>query len=266
VPRHQGLSERVAQILKRFILAEPLEAGERLPAERRLADALNVSRTVVREALSQLIGEGIVVRRSPRAIAVAEFDRGRLAADLALVDAEVAEMRHLIELRVIIEIGAIEAIVERATGEQLREIERSVVEGERRLAAEEPIVLADVRFHAALPGTLGNDAINSLLPLIEEHLRQNFLADAHQLSGTGTPDDHRVVAQHRQIFEAIKRRDVEAARLVMLAHLNPYLRRNGTASATDAVKDVESRDQVRRQVATADRESPVGGQRRREMG
>lgn len=221
--QRETLAIRVATILKRHIMSEGLEPGTALPPERRLADALSVSRTVLREALSQLIGEGLIERRSARALCVAPFDRDRLTAELASGGAAEAETRDLIELRVIIEIGAIEAIVYRATDEHLREIERWVVDGEHRVAADQAIALADARFHAALLRTLGNETINAMLPLIEENLRQNLITDAHHLHKTGTPDDHRVVSEHRQIFEAIKRRDVDGARLLMLAHLNRYL-------------------------------------------
>ncbi|MEA2595456.1 MAG: GntR family transcriptional regulator, transcriptional repressor for pyruvate dehydrogenase complex [Thermomicrobiales bacterium] len=223
--RRQNLSARVALILKRYILAERLEPGHRFPAERRLADWLNVSRTVLREALSQLIGEGILERPTPHSLCVATFDRGRLAAEVSVVGDEAAEVQDLIELRVVIELGAVEAIVERVTDEHLREIERWVVEGERRLAAREPFYRADARFHAALLRVLGNRVVDGLLPLIEENLRYDLVGDPHQLVQSGTAVDHRAVRQHREIYEALKRRDLEATRHWMLAHLTPYLRR-----------------------------------------
>jgi GntR family transcriptional repressor for pyruvate dehydrogenase complex len=239
--RRQSLTGQVVTILKRYIVVERLQPGQRLPPERHLADALNVSRTVLREALSQLIGEGILYRYSPRTLCVADFDRTRAATNLAPTGGDEGGMRDLIELRVIIEIGAIETIVERANDEHLREIEQWVIEGERRVAAQEPLALADARFHAALLQTLGNRSIDAFLPVIEEHMRRNLLIDSHQLAGVGTPDDVRVATEHRQIFEAVKRRDVEAARLVMLAHLTPYLRRRA-ARPSDPL--LESRQAV----------------------
>ena len=224
--RRESLSVRVAQILKRYILAERIESGDRLPSERRLADWLNVSRTVLREALNQLIGEGILYRPSAHALCVADFDRSNLASELVSLIEQDAEVRDLIELRVIIEIGAVEAIIERLTTGHLREIERWVVEGERRVAAGEPIYRADAHFHAALIQVLGNRAINgSLLPLIEENLRQNLVVDPLQLMGMKPTAAHQVVEQHRQIFEAVKERDTDAARRLMRAHLSPYLHR-----------------------------------------
>jgi GntR family transcriptional repressor for pyruvate dehydrogenase complex len=229
--RRQNLSARVALILKRYILAERLDAGHRLPAERRLADWLNVSRTVLREALSQLIGEGVLERPTPHALCVAGFDRGRLAAETSLVGDEEAETQDLIELRVVIELGAVEAIIARATEAHLREIERWVVEGERRLAAREPIYRADAHFHAALLRVLDNRVVDGLLPLIEENLRHDLVGDPHQLVAAGTPDDHRVVRQHREIYEAVKRRDLAATREWMLAHLTPYLHRERSSTS-----------------------------------
>jgi GntR family transcriptional repressor for pyruvate dehydrogenase complex len=223
VPRRENLAASVAKLLKRYVLVERLEAGYRLPSERRMADALQVSRPVLREALSQLIGEGILVRHSPRSLRVADFDRVRVGGEVGSVDDADAEMRHLVEVRVVLEIGAIEAIVHRATEAHLAEIERWVIEGERRVAAGESLLAADARFHAALLHAFGNPVIDAFLPVIEEHLRRHLLSVPHHLTGSGTPDDYRVVAEHRQIFEAVKRRDVNAARLVILAHLNGYL-------------------------------------------
>lgn len=236
MPRRDSLSVRAAQILKRYVVVERLEPGHRLPAERRLADWLNVSRTVLREALSSLIGEGILYRPTPHALCVADFDRTRVAAEVALRDDQDAEARDLLELRVVVELGAIEAIVQRATAAHLQEIERWVIEGERRVAAGEPIYRADARFHAALLRALGNGVIDGFLPLIEEHLRHDLALDPHQLTTVGTPADHRVVTQHRQIFDAVKRRDGDAARRLMHAHLTPYLlRRNSPVVAETAL-------------------------------
>ncbi len=223
--RAENLSVRVATILKRYILAEQLEPGHRLPAERRLADWLNVSRVVLREALSQLMGEGLLERPSPYILCVASFDRAKLAAELSGLDHEDAEANDLIQLRVVLELGAIDAIVAGATDAHLREIERWVIEGERTLAAGEPIYRADAGFHAALLKSLDNQVINGFLPLIEEHLRHDILQDPGRLQSAGLPTDQRVIQQHRAIYEAIKQRDPVASRHWILTHLNPYIER-----------------------------------------
>jgi GntR family transcriptional repressor for pyruvate dehydrogenase complex len=232
--QRQPLSSRVTEILKRYILLEPLDSGARLPAERRLAETLNVSRTVLREALSQMIADGILVRATPRILTVAAFDRLRVAAELApLSDYNIVD-QNLIELRVIIEAGAIEVVARRADANDLREIERWVIEGERMVAGSAEMVgRVDLGFHTALLRAAHNDAVTAFLPLVEQTMYQNVGAWLHQLHQRDHPEDHRVVTEHRQIYEAIKRGDRETARMVLLVHLAPYLRpeyRAGTRS------------------------------------
>ncbi len=79
MPARESLSARSAVALKRYLLTEGLEAGDKLPPERRLAEALNVSRTVLREAINQMVGEGLVRREPSRSPTVTDFDRGELA-------------------------------------------------------------------------------------------------------------------------------------------------------------------------------------------
>ncbi|GIH05578.1 hypothetical protein Rhe02_36450 [Rhizocola hellebori] len=79
MPPRESLAARSAAALKRYLLAEGLEPGDKLPPERRLAEALNVSRTVLREAVNQLVGEGLVRREPSRSPTVTDFDRAALA-------------------------------------------------------------------------------------------------------------------------------------------------------------------------------------------
>lgn len=213
-------------ILKHFILDQELQKDDRLPPEQKLAEALNVSRTVLREALGHLIGEGIVYRASPRKLHIADFDRAKISADLAGMREEEASLQHLIELRVFVEIGALEVIVQRLTDAHLAAIEEWVMQGEEHLQNGLPLALVDARFHAALLRATENPAIETLLPIIEETLRQSLIASPQLFSGSGHTESFRVVSEHRQIYEALKRGDADTARLLMLAHLGPYLRRD----------------------------------------
>ncbi len=79
MPPRESLAARSAAALKRYLLTEGLEPGDKLPPERRLAEALNVSRTVLREAVNQLVGEGLVKREPSRSPVVTDFDRDALA-------------------------------------------------------------------------------------------------------------------------------------------------------------------------------------------
>lgn len=66
---------RVAGVLRDRILGGTLRFGEVLPSERQLSEQLGVGRTVVRQALAELNGEGLLERSGPRSRRVT-FDRG----------------------------------------------------------------------------------------------------------------------------------------------------------------------------------------------
>ncbi|HUT64488.1 MAG TPA: GntR family transcriptional regulator, partial [Anaerolineae bacterium] len=60
---HKPLHTAIANRLRQMIFSEEFQEGDKLPTEPVLAHTLNVSRAVLREALQQLEGEGIVFRK-----------------------------------------------------------------------------------------------------------------------------------------------------------------------------------------------------------
>src|SRR4051794_17870715 len=158
--KRQGLSGQVADILKGFIIQTPLETGAALPAERHLAASLDISRSALREALSKLLGEQILERMPAGELRVADFDRAKVAAELAAIDSQ--SVQDLNVLRVVVELGAIEVVARLGSAEQVAEIENWVAQGERQVAAGEPWTREEVGFHAALLRAVGSDAVASL--------------------------------------------------------------------------------------------------------
>lgn len=217
VPR-ENLATRAAEILKSHILRERLPPGHRLPSERRLADWLNVSRMVLRAAIARLEAEGVLFRPSPRVLAIADFDRAAHAGDLNLTGSISQEQRDLVELRMFLEIGALEQIIARMTPEHEREIERWVIDGERRFAEREPTYPADAKFHVSLLRVVNNSAVSSLLPMIQESMRLYLVSNPYQLTWADEEMAHAIVAEHRQVFEAIRAGDLAAATESMRLH------------------------------------------------
>lgn len=80
--RRVSLADRTAEALKWSILADELHPGDRLPSERVLAESLNVSRTVLREALRRLVGEGVLHAEAARVLRIAPLERVTLVEGL----------------------------------------------------------------------------------------------------------------------------------------------------------------------------------------
>lgn len=74
----QSTAQRIEQGLVEEISAGQLEPGERLD-ETRLAERFGASRTPVREALSRLTAQGVLVQGEKRGVFVAEYSREELS-------------------------------------------------------------------------------------------------------------------------------------------------------------------------------------------
>lgn len=57
------VSDKVVQNLRMLIEQSNMQVGDRLPAERKLAEQLGVSRSSLREAIQQLTSQGMLVSK-----------------------------------------------------------------------------------------------------------------------------------------------------------------------------------------------------------
>ena len=110
------LRDVVCKTLRRAILAGKMPPGTRL-LEVHLADEMGVSRTPIREAIRVLEQEGLVIMRPRRGAEVAKIT--------------VPQMRDVLELRTVLDVLAVELACERATDEDIKEIEKAAREFEQ---------------------------------------------------------------------------------------------------------------------------------------
>jgi len=203
----------IAQRLRRAILDGEYATGERLPAERRLAEALGSSRATVREALGVLQDGGLVTRRVGSGTFViwqpdgANSDVANETSPLELVDVRLALEPHMVRLATI-----------NASPRDLGRLAAALVAVEAAGADPDRFTRHDRRFHERLAEATHN-------PLLVELYRQvNHVRGHRQWSAMKdkilTPE--RIGAynrEHRALYEAIAARDADAAAVVVTRHL-----------------------------------------------
>jgi GntR family transcriptional repressor for pyruvate dehydrogenase complex len=190
------------------------EAGTKLPAERILAEKLQVSRATLREAISALRAAGMVTTTRGRGggTSVGLVENARMAVPERNQDRQ-EEIGDILTFRQVIEPGACFAaasVTLPASARTLLTDSLSDVEG-----ASEPADYrqADARLHLAIASVCGSGQLTQASGLIQARIHE-FLAEIPFLQRNIATSNH----QHRTIVRAILDHDAEAARAVMAEH------------------------------------------------
>jgi GntR family transcriptional regulator, trigonelline degradation regulator len=196
-----SLKKQVVESLRTAIFDRRFSPGDRL-VERELCEMLDVSRTLLREALSQLEAEG-VVQIIPH--------RGPIVAVYTAEDA-----KSIYEVRAALEEMAGRCFVERATEQECKALETAFAEMKRsctsKLGADHLTV--KTRFYAALTTGAHNPVLVEMLRLIHGRvsmLRATTLTQPGRLAAS--------LAELGNIVKTIKARDAEAAARACRLHV-----------------------------------------------
>jgi GntR family transcriptional repressor for pyruvate dehydrogenase complex len=189
--------------------------GEKIPAERDLCQQLGVGRASLREALKALEIMGMIETRLGDGTYVCKrsefFSRPLL---WAIVGGSEADVRELIEARVLIEVELAGMAAERAKASDISQLAELLDQMEKSRTKPHEFVQADVNFHLAIARAAANDILMNALHLIRNLLQQWILS---AVATKGVPE--KACAQHKRVLAAIKTRNSAAARKEMRQHL-----------------------------------------------
>ena len=210
IPRRQ-ISGEVARQIQQMIAGRSLREGDRLPTEREIAGALEVSRGAVREGLKFLAALDIVDIRQGAGIFVKRVQQ------LVLLDASTLgsdERRQMLadstEARRAIDCAAIEAATPRITDQQIAELRDYLTEADTDPTRTRLGHSIDLNFEAMIGRMSGNPYIVALQ--VEAH---RYFRAAWEAAGLIPRPSQERSDQHWAIFTAIAARDrVEALRLM----------------------------------------------------
>lgn len=211
--------EEVAEALIDMIKSGQLKSGDKLESVQQLAENFQVGRSAVREALSALRAMGLVEMHQGEGTYVREFDSKMLSLPVYIaVLMKKDDVKNLLEVRRILEVGAVLAAAERRTDEQLAEIKEALDQMEaandQELGEE-----ADFLFHMAIAKASQNELLIGLMNNVSE-MMVTTMRETRRLwlySEKSTLD--RLWKDHQQIYQAIETQDGMEAQNVMLHHL-----------------------------------------------
>jgi GntR family transcriptional repressor for pyruvate dehydrogenase complex len=226
---------KVADKIQSLVVSQTLGIGDKLPAERELANLLGVSRTVVREALQVLRERGLVEVVSGSGTFVADWGLAteRIQSSIGLVfQLESRSCDHLHEIRESLEIDIAGLAAERANPRQIERLQGAVDVMDQAIDSAEGFVKADLEFHSVLAEATQNPMFPALVSSIVDLLHDARLCI---FQSQGAPA--RGQAGHKAILQCVKAGDIEGAQEAMRMHLR--------VSLADLKDGMAKRDSIR---------------------
>jgi GntR family transcriptional repressor for pyruvate dehydrogenase complex len=211
--QRQNLARHVTDELLALIAAAG-SSEVALPSERVLCTQLEVSRNVLREALSALDRLGVVQTRGKVRVGQTLRARAELVAKSVTDVTDRRLLRDPIEVRVMLEPEVAALAARRASKGALREIERWIRLMEVAFAHGDRLVEYDAAFHISIARATGNQTLVELVTALADVLK-----DSREMSFSTVAAGETALLDHRAIAAALRRRDAAAARAAMGDHL-----------------------------------------------
>lgn len=201
--------------LREYLKKKSFLPGDALPKELELAEALGVSRNVVREALSRLRMLGMIETKKKRGMVLARpdilgtFER---VLDPLIIDKET--LQDIFELRLVLEMGLADLIYIRKTDKDIIELEniaKKEVNDDKSFRIKN-----EIAFHGKLYEMSGNNTLKRfqimLLPIFD-----------YVVTLEKTPTRGKV--NHMDLVQILKTGTIEDFKSGMQAHLQPHFDR-----------------------------------------
>ena len=209
------LYEEIVRQLMQRIHDGALRPGDRLPAERVLAEEMGVSRTAIREALRSMelmgcleshVGEGTYIKAPSLQNIVDPFSM--VFRQDQNLQAELLEVRLLLET----EVATLAA--RRRTAGQLLALRLTVTEMQTAVEEGGTGAREDDEFHRLLTEAAGNGALQVILSMCD-----GMISQTRELTQRMSGVPAATLRDHRAILDAVEAGDEKRARRTMRQHL-----------------------------------------------
>jgi GntR family transcriptional repressor for pyruvate dehydrogenase complex len=226
--------DQIINQIRHLITSGQLKPGDRLPAERILAERFGVGRSYVREGILKLEFYGLL-KTSPQSgtyvsgLSIKVLDN--LISDIVKFHKD--DFNALIEARYYLELSAVRLAAERRTADDLITLQAALVDYEAKVVNNTDAVEEDMLFHLKIAAAAKNPVIESMMMVLIPDLIKNIVENKI----CGADRGYRAADEHRAILKAIDRQDVKAAESAMATHLDEILQLSKTGYAAAQIID-----------------------------
>lgn len=212
------LGDRASAALLEHIRSQKLKPGAALPSEAKLTELLGVSRPVVREALRNLRGLGVIEILNGRGAIVGELNRASLEVFFAhALQTTSNSVIELMELRRGLECESAALAAERHKAMDVPAMESLLAQMRAALGDAQRYAQLDASLHIAIARASGNTLYEHMVQSIRTAMEDASLKGMQRRVNLEEVDA--VQRMHEAIVAAIVRRDADGAFHEMKRHM-----------------------------------------------
>lgn len=213
-------ADKIIRQIRSLITSGQLNPGDKLPPERKLADAFGVGRSHVRDAIRKLEFYGILKTLPQSGTFIAGLGINALEGLISdVLEIEEADFHSLVETRVLLEIEAAGKAAERRTADDIISLTKALEAYEDKINKGLPSVEEDLLFHIKIAEASKNNVLKSLMLIITPDIVKNYV----QLKVCNENKNLKTIEEHKNILQCIIDKDVAKAQKYMKEHLNDVL-------------------------------------------
>lgn len=215
-----GLASKEKHIIseiKALINLKNLEPGDKLPAERLLAERIGVTRGSIRNAIQKMEYYGLVKSMPQSGTFIADVGRTALNGIIdEIISLPTPDFKSLVETRIFLELKIVRFAALRHTQEDLSNIKEALANYREKTLAGEDSVAEDLLFHLAIAKASHNTSLNKLMLSITPQIITDF--GKYHVCKNNTA----VVAidEHQAIVDAIGTKNPDSAEEKMKDHFS----------------------------------------------
>lgn len=239
IPPSASVAGSIVHEVARLVAVGKIKPGDKFPPEAELARQLKVGRSSIREAFRVFQTLGVTEAKPGRGTVLINT-----APLFALIDwsqfTRADLINDIVEARLALEPLIAAMAARRADAAGLRGIEETIEAGRKAIGDEAASIQASLDFHIAVAAAAGNQTL-----LLTTRLLRSLYFESTRFSRSHPENYAMLLADHEEIFEAIRNRDPKAASAASEKHM-----RHGLSFVLDSVEigvgDAKSKERSRR--------------------
>jgi len=226
--QYRRASTDIAELIKKAILSDKFKSGDKLPAERNLATQFQVGRMTIREALRTLETKGLIaIRKGSSGGAFIQPAPPTQMAEMIIDNLQLdgVTFAEVAESRVVLERSIVKYAVERATSEDLNEIEKNIEETKKlvtdfSLEKTRDFTKKSIDFHHLLAKAA------HIAPLLMFHSVMAKWVSRRLIKAFNPNEKERISStrEHETIFEAIINKEISKCQDMVEDHIRKVIK------------------------------------------